>query len=164
MITNKKLYEMMVEQMSNSNGALREQLKEQIMTGANENQTMMQALMEQQHTEITELSAQTQNAINALQSELRSELGSTAAAHSQMVIQQLTQEHTAKMDALKTELLAYLDERLGLMMQANKILSDHIADLQKDTAVIMETLQLILTNMMLDKVENGLTEGEIFGT
>lgn len=43
-------------------------------------------------------------------------------------------------------------------MDISKSLADGVTNLQKDTAILMETLQLILTNMMLNKISDEVTE------
>ena len=42
---------------------------------------------------------------------------------------------------------------MNMTLNSLKAISDSISDIQKDNAVIMETLQLILTNMMLDNID-----------
>jgi len=153
MITNKKLYEMIAEQMNAGNEDLREQLKAQIADKTAQSHTMAQELADKQSQEISLLSAEISQKFNALQSDLHAEMHNTAENYSEIMIQKLTQEYDAKLENVKTELLDKLEENFSQMMNASKSLSDGIANLQKDTAVIMETLQLILTNMMLDNVE-----------
>ena len=52
------------------------------------------------------------------------------------------------------ELSEKMDTQFSELLQISECISDTINNLQKDTAVMMETLQLILTNMLIDKVEN----------
>ena len=46
------------------------------------------------------------------------------------------------------------------ILKVNQNLAEKIVNLQKDTAIIMETLQLILTNMMLNKVPDKIDSSE----
>ncbi|MDE6672795.1 MAG: hypothetical protein K2K16_11460 [Ruminococcus sp.] len=49
-----------------------------------------------------------------------------------------------------------LYEMITSQMSNSKSLADGITSIQKDTAIIMETLQLILTNMMLNKISDDI--------
>ena len=149
MITNKKLYEMIEEQINHSNEDLREKLKMQIAEKSSATQTLAQELADRHAVEINNFSAEMHQQWNALQSEIQR----TAENQSEIIIQKLMQDYSQKTESLKSELFEKLDENFEQVMNASKSLADGIANLQKDTAVIMETLQLILTNMMLDKVE-----------
>ena len=55
-------------------------------------------------------------------------------------------------DSLKEETFEKLDTQMTQILEVNRNLAEKVVNLQKDTAIIMETLQLILTNMMLNKV------------
>ena len=62
-------------------------------------------------------------------------------------------EYTQKLhDSLKEETFEKLDTQMTQILEVNRNLAEKVVNLQKDTAIIMETLQLILTNMMLNKV------------
>lgn len=160
MITNKNLYEMIVTQMSNGNDALREQLKSQILDENNRTQTFAQELVNKQCNEFSELSKEINSRLNAIQIELKSEIFNAMSNNSEMMIQKIAQDYDEKIENLKSELHRKLDTQLYHMMSASKSLADGIANLQKDTAVIMEILQLILTNMMLNKVESEFKDGK----
>ena len=154
MVTNTKLYEMISEQMNNSNEDLRESLRSQIADKTSQVQTMAQGLADRQSAEIMALSDKINTKLNNLKNEISFEINNAAESNSEMIINKLTQDYDEKLKALKSEILEKLDESFYVMLNANKSLSDGIANIQKDTAVIMETLQLILTNMMLNNVQN----------
>ncbi|GEM_PF-2284923 len=153
MITNKKLYEMIAEQMHSGNEELRANLKSHIADKTAQAQSLAQEFADRQSEEISTLSAEMNHKLNVLQSELSTQIHSVTAEYSETMIQKLTQEYDAKLENLKSELFEKLDENFFQVISTGKLLSDGINNLQKDTAVIMETLQLILTNMMLDSVE-----------
>ena len=123
MITNKNLYEMLSTQITDSNEALREQLKSQVLESASKNEKSV----------VEELSEKYTSEINSLKTELSS---------------QLEKLH----DSLKEETFEKLDTQMTQILEVNRNLAEKVVNLQKDTAIIMETLQLILTNMMLNKV------------
>ena len=123
MITNKNLYEMLSTQITDSNEALREQLKSQVLESASKNEKSV----------VEELSEKYTSEINSLKTELSS---------------QLEKLH----DSLKEETFEKLDTQMTQILEVNRNLAEKVVNLQKDTAIIMETLQLILTNMVLNKV------------
>lgn len=123
MITNKNLYEMLSTQITDNNEALREQLKSQVLESASKNEKSV----------VEELSEKYTSEINNLKTELSS---------------QLEKLH----DSLKEETFEKLDTQMTQILEVNRNLAEKVVNLQKDTAIIMETLQLILTNMMLNKV------------
>ena len=51
------------------------------------------------------------------------------------------------------ELEEQMDQQFSQIADLQKILYDNIVSIQKDNAIIMETLQLILTNMLIDNVK-----------
>ena len=123
MITNKNLYEMLSTQITDSNETLREQLKSQVLESASKNEKSV----------VEELSEKYTSEINNLKTELSS---------------QLEKLH----DSLKEETFEKLDTQMTQILEVNRNLAEKVVNLQKDTAIIMETLQLILTNIMLNKV------------
>lgn len=163
MITNTKLYEMVTEQFTSGNGELRDQLLSQISASSEKNETMAQQLADQQRTEIEQLSDCLQSQINAVQEELNSKIEKTATTCSAALMQTMTTHFNGEInklqayfdeeiEKLQTSITYSMDERFEKIMLATKNMTDRMIDLQKDTAVIMQTLQLILTNMMLDNV------------
>lgn len=114
---------MLSTQITDSNEALREQLKSQVLESASKNEKNV----------VEELSEKYTSEINNLKTELSS---------------QLEKLH----DSLKEETFEKLDTQMTQILEVNRNLAEKVVNLQKDTAIIMETLQLILTNMMLNKV------------
>ena len=114
---------MLSTQITDSNEALREQLKSQVLESASKNEKNV----------VEELSEKYTSEINSLKTELSS---------------QLEKLH----DSLKEETFEKLDTQMTQILEVNRNLAEKVVNLQKDTAIIMETLQLILTNMMLNKV------------
>ena len=131
MITNKNLYEMLSAQITDSNEALREQLKSQVLESASKNEKSV----------VEELSEKYTSEINNLKTEFSN---------------QLEKLH----DNLKEETFEKLDTQMTQILKVNQNLAEKIVNLQKDTAIIMETLQLILTNMMLNKVPDKIDSSE----
>lgn len=114
---------MLSTQITDSNETLREQLKSQVLESASKNEKSV----------VEELSEKYTSEINNLKTELSS---------------QLEKLH----DSLKEETFEKLDTQMTQILEVNRNLAEKVVNLQKDTAIIMETLQLILTNMMLNKV------------
>lgn len=131
MITNKNLYEMLSAQITDSNEALREQLKSQVLESASKSEKSV----------VEELSEKYTSEINNLKTEFKN---------------QLEKLH----DNLKEETFEKLDTQMTQILKVNQNLAENIVNLQKDTAIIMETLQLLLTNMMLNKVPDKIDSSE----
>ncbi|MCI5911431.1 MAG: hypothetical protein MRZ46_07300 [Oscillospiraceae bacterium] len=131
MITNKNLYEMLSAQITDSNEALREQLKSQVLESASKSEKSV----------VEELSEKYTSEINNLKTEFNN---------------QLEKLH----DNLKEETFEKLDTQMTQILKVNQNLAENIVNLQKDTAIIMETLQLLLTNMMLNKVPDKIDSSE----
>lgn len=131
MITNKNLYEMLSAQITDSNEALREQLKSQVLESASKSEKGV----------VEELSEKYTSEINNLKTEFNN---------------QLEKLH----DNLKEETFEKLDTQMTQILKVNQNLAENIVNLQKDTAIIMETLQLLLTNMMLNKVPDKIDSSE----
>lgn len=131
MITNKNLYEMLSAQITDSNEALREQLKSQVLESASKSEKSV----------VEELSEKFTSEINNLKTEFSN---------------QLEKLH----DNLKEETFEKLDTQMAQILKVNQNLAENIVNLQKDTAIIMETLQLLLTNMMLNKVPDKIDSSE----
>ena len=131
MITNKNLYEMLSAQITDSNEALREQLKSQVLESANKSEkSVVEELSEKYTAEINNLKTEFSNQLEKLH------------------------------DNLKEETFEKLDTQMTQILKVNQNLAENIVNLQKDTAIIMETLQLILTNMMLNKVPDKIDSTE----
>ena len=122
---------MLSAQITDSNEALREQLKSQVLESASKNEKSV----------VEELSEKYTSEINNLKTEFSN---------------QLEKLH----DNLKEETFEKLDTQMTQILKVNQNLAEKIVNLQKDTAIIMETLQLILTNMMLNKVPDKIDSSE----
>lgn len=149
---------MIVNQMNISNEELREQLSSQILEGTNQTgQNVAQELSNQYRAEMNVLKDKFYNRLDDLKTELRSEIFSKMDEDTNALHEKNLTVYNQKMDRLKTEFHEEMDSQLNQMMSVTKSLADSIADLQKDTAIIMKTLQLILTNMMLNKISDCTT-------
>lgn len=159
MITNKNLYEMITNQMTVSNEELREQLKSQILEGTSQTgQNIAQKLSDRYCAEINILKKQLNSKLDTLQNDLKSEMLKDISDNSDALFKKISDDYTRKIESLKTNLNEKLDLQLNQIMDISKSLADGVTNLQKDTAIIMETLQLILTNMMLNKISDEVTE------
>lgn len=122
---------MLSAQITDSNEALREQLKSQVLESASKSEKSV----------VEELSEKYTSEINNLKTEFNN---------------QLEKLH----DNLKEETFEKLDTQMTQILKVNQNLAENIVNLQKDTAIIMETLQLLLTNMMLNKVPDKIDSSE----
>lgn len=155
MITNKNLYEMIANQMNNSNEALREQLKSQILEGTSQTgQNIVQELSDRYCAEINSLQETLNNKLDNMYNDLKSEMASDMSDNSETLFRKISEDYSQKIESLQININEKLDVQLNQIMDISKSLADGITNLQKDTAIIMETLQLILTNMMLNKISD----------
>lgn len=155
MITNKNLYEMIANQMNNSNETLREQLKSQILEGTSQTgQNIVQELSDRYCAEIHSLQETLNNKLDNMYNDLKSEIASDMSNNSETLFRKISEDYSQKIESLQININEKLDVQLNQIMGISKSLADGITNLQKDTAIIMETLQLILTNMMLNKISD----------
>ncbi|MCM1133017.1 MAG: hypothetical protein NC340_06060 [Ruminococcus flavefaciens] len=155
MITNKNLFEMITNQMTVSNEELREQLKSQILEDINQTgQNIAQKLSDRYCAEINALQKQLNSKLDTLQNDIKSEMLKDISSNLDTLFKKFSDDYTQKIESLKINLNEKLDLQLNQIMDISKSLTD----LQKDTAIIMETLQLILTNMMLNKISDEVVE------
>ena len=159
MITNKKICEMIMENMNDNNQSLREQLRKHFETNIDESQTMARKLAEFQHDEISKLKTEFDSRLVKIHDEIKNEITDTVTRYTQVAIQKIIEYYDLKIDSIRTEFNDKLDENHTEMQNTSRYILECVTNLQKDTAIIMETLQLILTNMMLGDVENSLIEG-----
>lgn len=159
MITNKKMCEMIMENMNDNNQSLREQLRKHFETNIDESQTMARKLAEFQHDEISKLKTEFDSRLVKIHDEIKNEITDTVTRYTQVAIQKIIEYYDLKIDSIRTEFNDKLDENHTEMQNTSRYILECVTNLQKDTAIIMETLQLILTNMMLGDVENSLIEG-----
>ncbi|MBQ6945617.1 MAG: hypothetical protein IJN43_15045 [Ruminococcus sp.] len=159
MITNKKMCEMIMENMNDNNQSLREQLRKHFETNIDESQTMARKLAEFQHDQISKLKTEFDSRLVKIHDEIKNEITDTVTRYTQVAIQKIIEYYDLKIDSIRTEFNDKLDENHTEMQNTSRCILECVTNLQKDTAIIMETLQLILTNMMLGDVENSLIEG-----
>ncbi|MBR6622312.1 MAG: hypothetical protein IKK91_00195 [Ruminococcus sp.] len=166
MMTNSKLYEMIIGQVNEGNESIREQLKTQISERADQAQTLAQRLAEKQSREFSELLTVINEKLDNIKADMMQDIhekianliyenGENFEKQMQLIKREnenLMREVNDKIDDLRNELIERMNDDLNKNLSSFKALSDGISNIQKDSAVIMETLQLILTNMMLDKV------------
>jgi len=140
MMTNKKLLEEINMQSQIDNENLREQLKEQLSSISKSNSNFAGALSEQIET------------LSKNQNELSQQINDKIQNLYQLGMEN-NKDYSEKLEAVKRELLNKIDEQSNYITRMNKTLYDSIVSVQKDTEVIMQTLQVILTNMLLDDVK-----------
>ncbi|MBQ8135095.1 MAG: hypothetical protein IJ192_11935 [Clostridia bacterium] len=139
MMTNKKLLEEITARAQNDSQVLCEQLRAQ------------QVEMKTAQAEFTQ---QMENTMRELHQQLGIELYRQITDSNKSHIDKLNEEYTDKLNQVKKELEEKMNTQFSNIVHMNNVLFDSITSVQKDTAVIMETLQLILTNMLIDGVSH----------
>ena len=140
MMTNKKLLEEINMQSQIDNENLREQLREQLSSISKSNSNFAGALSEQIENcrkNQNELSQQINDKIQNLY----------------QFTDKNNKDYAEKLEAVRKELSDKIDQQSNYITRMNKVLYDSIVSVQKDTEVIMQTLQVILTNMLLNDVK-----------
>lgn len=159
MITNKNLYEMITSQMSTGNEQLREQLKSQILEGANQTgHNIAQELSDKYSAGINALQEHFNSRLDDVHIDLLSEIEKNISDNSDILFRKISDDYSKKIDSLSADINEKLDSQFNQIMEVSKSLADGITNIQKDTAIIMETLQLILTNMMLNKISDDVSK------
>lgn len=159
MITNKNLYEMITSQMSTGNEQLREQLKSQILEGANQTgHNIAQELPDKYSAGINALQEHFNSRLDDVHIDLLSEIEKNISDNSDVLFRKISDDYSKKIDSLSADINEKLDSQFNQIMEVSKSLADGITNIQKDTAIIMETLQLILTNMMLNKISDDVSK------
>ncbi len=155
MMTNKKLFEEITAQSQNDNKALREQLQTQLAL-LNESNTSIASELSEQLKSITknqeELSLQMESRIKDLHGQLTSDLCRRITESNKSDINRLSEEYTGKLEQTKKELEEKMDLLFKKCINIGNVFFEKITGIQKDNAIIMETLQVILTNMLIDGV------------
>lgn len=157
MITNKNLYEMIAKQIDNGNEELRNQLKNQITEKTSQTQSLFQQLIVRQSADINDLSVVIKERLDSLYNELNSKILESVEKNKNNLHStstEISELYVAELENLRKEIDLKIDESNNNIIQMINVVNDHLINLQKDTAVIMETLQLVLTNMMLDNIGN----------
>lgn len=159
MITNKNLYEMITSQMSTNNEELREQLKSQILEGTSQTgHNLAQELSDKYSAGINALQEQFNSKLDTVKADVLSGMEKNISDNSDVLFKRISEDYSRKIDVLSADINEKLDSQFSQIMEVNKSLADGIANIQKDTAIIMETLQLILTNMMLNKISDDISK------
>lgn len=163
MITNKKLLEEIIAQTSVNNDTLREQLKQQILAGTSEtSKSMLADMTEKYESGVTTILKDIQQCNENLKKEINTELVQQSnelievinqeSSDSQAEYKLLMAEYDKKLEQLRNEMNSRFYSLSEEVMNIGKALSDSIVNLQKDNSIIMESIQLILTNMIINKL------------
>ena len=138
----------------------KEELEKIVTQSQNNNETFISkgneqllARIKQQHQMLAE---QADNKIESLHQKMATELNETKKELEERIdsyYYQMMSINQYKLIEAKKEIEAKIDSNFYKMLSTNQRLSEEITSLQKDISIIMETLQLILTNMLLDEVE-----------
>lgn len=162
MMTNTKLLQEITELTQENNEALREQLRQQILEGTSElNRSVLQDFSDKYHKEFNALCEQSKQQNDyllekvdesgkQLTSELASKLGQMITESNQTMLNNILTEYNSKFESLRSEINNMQSENIYYIVKA---LSNSMKNLQRDNSIIMETLQLILTNLLIDGVE-----------
>lgn len=165
MLTNKKLLDEIIAQTSVNNDALREQLKQQILAGTSEtNKSVLADITEKYETGVTSIIEDIHQCNDVLKRQFNVDLAqhnnelteaiNREISYNQAEYKDLMSEYDKKLDVLREEINNRLDSISEEMMSMGKALSDSIINLQKDNSIIMESIQLILTNILINGVSN----------
>lgn len=164
MLTNTKLLQEITAMTQENNEVLREKLKQQILEGtSNMNRSVLHDFSEKYHAEFKEMTDQFGkqhdellkefNEISKKQSEtLTSKFAQAIAESNQAMAKQIAVEYCSKLEDLRNDINGRMSAQYGEMQEMIKALSINLNNLQRDNAIIMETLQLILTNLLIDGV------------
>ena len=152
MMTNKALFEKISSQMNLSNAELREQLLSQIMANVNGVDTLVQRLVDRQHEDMSLISESITSIVIAQKKELENEIRDGLNSESQSAVNRLEKKLDKRFDAVQSSLSQQIYESFSQIERKEQQISEEVINLQKDTAIIMSTLQLILTNMMLGEI------------
>lgn len=168
MMTNSKLLEEIISRSQNNNEILREKLKEQVLKGTNENsRSMMAEFSERYKNDFGELKNSITENVQLYNNEIKKDQSLIFNKMELLIkdmndrlnteIQKSVHETECKImkeiSSLREELNKNIDEKFNQTLQAVKSVSDNMDNLQKDNAIIMQTLQLILANMLLEEVD-----------
>lgn len=165
MLTNKKLLEEIIAQTSVNNDTLREQLKNQIATSTSETsksvltdlgdkyESGIASIIEDFHqkndTLKREINVDFSQQVNKFSETINRKISDNQAEYKALIL-----EYNKKVDKLYNEMNNCLDSVSEEIMNMGKALSNSILNLQKDNSIIMESIQLILTNILINGVSN----------
>ena len=156
MVTNKKLLEELTNQSQVNNEALREQLRSYIQTVEETQKSTVLSI----HEQLEEIRVQ-QDAMNChseqkmetLSQQVVSDLYQKVSKYIQSSLNQVYVEFIKRLNEAKEELEGRMEQQNAQFLRIYKSLSESMDNIQKDNAIIMETLQLILANLLIDKIE-----------
>ena len=148
MMTNKKLLDEIIEQTSMNNNELREQLKELINAVNNDPSRNI----------IADISRKYDVGINEIKHEINNFSDKIGAELNELSVKQ-TSENAALSAEYKSSLKELSDDVNDKIRSLSdeitcigKALSDSIENIQKDNSIIMESIQIILTNILINGV------------
>ena len=149
MVTNKKLLEELTNQSQVNNEALREQLRSYIQTVEETQKSTVLSI----HEQLEEIRVQ-QDAMNCHnEQKVVSDLYQKVSNYTQSSLNQVYVEFIKRLNEAKEELEGRMEQQNAQFLRIYKSLSESMDNIQKDNAIIMETLQLILANLLIDKIE-----------
>ena len=165
MMTNTKLLQEITSMTTENNKILREQLKKQILDGIGElNNNIVQDFSEKYTMDFDKLIEQFncyyQNLLNEidnrhkkLNEEFLSSVNKIINKSNKSTLDNIILEYNSKIEQLNSEFDKKINYQSETILCMIKTLSDNINSLQKDNAIVMETLQLILTNLIINGVD-----------
>lgn len=168
MLTNKKLLDEIISQTSVNNDAIREKLRQQILEGTSEtSKSMIADISEKYESGVSSIIEDFHQCNENLKKQFNDELaqkseniteainkGVSHISCNQAYHKALLSSYDQKLDELRTEINNRFDSLSNEMMNMGKALSDSIYNLQKDNSIIMESIHLILTNMLINGVDD----------
>lgn len=148
MLTNKKLLDEIIAQASINNDDLREQLKQQILAGTNAtSKNLLVELTEKYETGVSLIKQEFQFRSESIKTEINDLSEKNSSEHNKMI-----SEYDAALKELRIDMNQRIDSLSEDLASIGKALSDSIVNLQKDNCIIMESIHLILTNILINGV------------
>ena len=91
--------------------------------------------------------------METLSQQVVSDLYQKVSKYTQFSLNQVYVEFIKRLNEAKEELEGRMEQQNAQFFRIYKSLSESMDNIQKDNAIIMETLQLILANLLIDKIE-----------
>ena len=91
--------------------------------------------------------------METLSQQVVSDLYQKVSKYTQSSLNQVYVEFIKRLNEAKEELEGRMEQQNAQFLRIYKSLSESMDNIQKDNAIIMETLQLILANLLIDKIE-----------
>lgn len=150
MLTNKKLLDEIIAQTNVSNNELREQLKRQILEGTSEtSKSVLTDMSEKYEAGVTSIKQEFQLRSDNIKTDISELLEKNHIEHDKIIA-----EYDTALKELREDMENRIDSLAEEVESIGKALSDSIVNLQKDNSIIMESIQLILTNILINGVSN----------